>query len=44
MNFGYITIPMMSLTAFLMILFFLITQKMADKAGSKDGGDVIHNA
>lgn len=31
MNFGYITIPMMSLTAFLMMLFFLITYKIANK-------------
>lgn len=31
MNFGYITIPMMSLTAFLMIFFFLITYKIVNK-------------
>lgn len=28
MNFGYITIPMMALTAFLMIFFFLVTHKV----------------
>ena len=44
MNFGYITIPMMSFTAFLMILFFLITQKITDKAYSKYDDNVIHNA
>ena len=36
MNFGYITIPMMSLTAFLMIFFFLITQKIGDKSEKRD--------
>lgn len=29
LQFGYITIPMMSLTAFLLILFFMINKKMA---------------